>query len=567
MKRLLFLLFFLLFPIYGYCASIVNVEYIHQAIKQKWNVDIPYSAQLENPKIAANMKYLLTMIDRANARLNGFETTTYGDNATYATLAAADTIATDAAVQGLIAEMEYPFSFASNSSSTTFSFQISAAGTFYVDWGDGTVERYEKNNTSLQTISHTYSDAVSNYKIRLGGQATRYNYYSGAISFMDGGCTLKSIEGSLGEIFPYGNNLNFYRAFESCKGLTDIPENLFAGIQGAPAQNMFSSTFARCSGLTSIPENLFAGIQGAPAYAMFMNTFSGCSGLTGSIPENLFAGIKGAPAHAMFMGTFYGCSGLTSIPENLFAGIQGAPAQSVFSDTFSNCSGLTSIPENLFAGIQGAPAIGMFSNTFKGCSGLTGSIPENLFAGIKGAPARTMFYMTFYGCSGLTGSIPEKLFAGIQGAPANIMFGSTFYGCSGLTSIPENLFAGIRGAPAGDMFGSTFYGCSSLTSIPENLFAGIQGAPAVRMFYRTFYDCKGLTGSIPENLFAGIQGAPAQNMFERTFFGCSGLTGPSARINGEYLYNIWPNNISNMASMYYGATGLSDYSEIPAGMK
>ena len=420
MKRLLFLLFFLLFPIYGYCASIVNVEYIHQAIKQKWNVDIPYSAELENPKIAANMKYLLTMIDRANARLNGFETTTYGDNATYATLAAADTIATDAAVQDLIAEMEFPFSFASNSSSATFSFQISAAGTFYVDWGDGTVERHEKTNTSNQTISHTYSDAASNYKMRLGGRATKYNYNYAAISFSDRGCILKSIEGSLGEIFPYAGNLNFAYTFDGCDYLSDIPENLFAGIQGAPAQNMFSSTFARCSGLTSIPENLFAGIQGAPAYAMFMNTFSGCSGLT-SIPENLFAGIKGAPAHAMFMGTFYGCSGLTSIPENLFAGIQGAPAE------------------------------GLFMNTFKGCSGLTGSIPENLFAGIKGAPARTMFYMTFYGCSGLTGSIPENLFAGIQGAPANIMFGSTFFGCSGLTSIPENLFAGIQGAPAGHM--------------------------------------------------------------------------------------------------------------------
>ena len=202
MKRLLFLLFFLLFPIYGYCASIVNVEYIHQAIKQKWNVDIPYSAQLENPKIAANMKYLLTMIDRANARLNGFETTTYGDNATYATLAAADTIATDAAVQDLIAEMEFPFSFTSNSNSTTFSFRIYAAGTFYVDWGDGTVERYDKNDTFKQTISHTYSDAASNYKIRLGGRATAYSDGYGAISF--GGasiCTLKSIEGSLGEIF------------------------------------------------------------------------------------------------------------------------------------------------------------------------------------------------------------------------------------------------------------------------------------------------------------------------------------------------------------------------------
>ncbi len=422
MKRLLFLLFFLLFPIYGYCASIVNVEYIHQAIKQKWNVDIPYSAELENPKIAANMKYLLTMIDRANARLNGFETTTYGDNATYATLAAADTIAVDAAVQDLIkaVEIDYPFSFTSNSSSTTFSFQISAAGTFYVDWGDGTVERYVKTDTYSQTIRHTYSDAASNYKIRLGGMATRYNSraYSSAILFsIENKCSLKSIEGSLGEIFPYGNNLSFYRTFYKCEKLTG-----------------------------SIPENLFAGIQGAPTKRMFEETFLGCGGLTGSIPEDLFAGIQGAPADNMFDGIFAYCHGLTG-----------------------------SIPENLFAGIQGAPAFAMFSNTFVSCGGLTGSIPENLFAGIQGAPAQSMFEGTFAACYSLT--------------------------------------------------------------------------------------------SIPENLFGDIQGAAAGYMFSYTFNGCSGLTGPSARINGEYLYNIWPNYIGYMREMYSGATGLSDYSEIPAGMK
>ena len=512
MKRLLLLLFFLLFPIYGYCASIVNVEYIHQAIKQKWNVDIPYSAELENPKIAANMKYLLTMIDRANARLNGFETTTYGDNATYATLAAADTIAADAAVQDLIAEIEFPFSFASNSSSATFSFQISAAGTFYVDWGDGTVERYVKTDTYSQTIRHTYSDAASNYKIRLGGMATRYNSraYSSAILFsIENKCSLKSIEGSLGEIFPYGNNLSFYRTFYKCEKLTgSIPENLFAGIQGAPTKRMFEETFLGCGGLTgSIPEDLFAGIQGAPADNMFDSTFAYCHGLTGSIPENLFAGIQGAPAFAMFSNTFVSCGGLTG-----------------------------SIPENLFAGIQGAPVDFMFSSTFKSCYGLTGGIPGSLFAGIEGAPAQYMFSDTFSGCSGLTGSIPGNLFAGIQGAPAQSMFYGTFANCYRLTSIPGNLFAGIQGAPAQSMFEGTFAACYSLTSIPENLFGDIQGAAA-------------------------------GYMFSYTFNGCSGLTGPSARINGEYLYNIWPNNISNMASMYYGATGLSDYSEIPAGMK
>ena len=198
----------------------------------------------------------------------------------------------------------------------------------------------------------------------------------------------------------------FNGTFFGCSRLTgSIPENLFAGIKGAPASYMFYGTFSDCRGLTgSIPEKLFAGISGAPASAMFYGTFNGCRGLTGSIPENLFAGVSGAPASSMFSSTFYGCSGLTgSIPENLFAGISGAPAYAMFISTFSDCVGLTSIPENLFAGVSGAPASDMFRNTFYGCSGLTGEIPLGLFGNLSGAPASSMFDYTFYNCKGLTG--------------------------------------------------------------------------------------------------------------------------------------------------------------------
>ena len=99
-------------------------------------------------------------------------------------------------------------------------------------------------------------------------------------------------------------------------------------------------------------------------YSMFSN-----SGLT-SIPENLFAGIFGAPAESMFTGTFSGTQ-ITSIPADLFAGISGAPAESMFYYTFADTR-ITSIPENLFAGISGPVADGMFSHTFDSCSALTG---------------------------------------------------------------------------------------------------------------------------------------------------------------------------------------------------
>ena len=143
-----------------------------------------------------------------------------------------------------------------------------------------------------------------------------------------------------------------------------------------------------------------------------------------------------------------------------------------------------------------------------------------------------------------------------------------FSGCSGLTgAIPDGLFGNLTGAPASGMFSHTFHVCSGLTgAIPDGLFAGISGAPASNMFDYTFYGCSGLT-SIPENLFGNISGTAQSSMFNRTFYNCTSLTGPSARINGQYLYEIWPDATTQFGDMYYRATGLSDYSNIPAAWK
>ncbi len=579
-------------------SPMVNVKYIHQAIAAKWGINIAYHPNLKNERAAANMRYLMGMIDVANKRLGGTDKR-YGDSI-YATSYAASKNTVDKAVATLIKPKPktFPFTATTTSDTTSFSFGIGAAGEFWVDWGDGSdVETITKTSTSSQTISHTYTTAAA-YDIRIGGAATKYSTSSiAAISFRSNK-NLAGISGSLGAIFPTlanGSQPIFYATFSSCTNLTgSIPENLFAGIKGRPASYMFYETFGNCKGLTGeIPENLFAGISGAPAQSMFRYTFSGCSGLTGEIPENLFAGISGAPAESMFDGTFSSCTGLTSIPENLFAGISGAPASEMFNYTFYNCSGLTgeipgnlfagikgrpaskmfnytfsdctgltSIPEGLFAGISGAPASDMFNGTFWRCSGLTGSIPAGLFGNLSGAPADSMFSSTFSGCSGLTGSIPAGLFGNLSGAPADSMFSSTFSGCSGLTgSIPENLFAGISGKPAHYMFSGTFARCTGLTSIPENLFSGIRGAPASRMFDSTFSGCSGLTGEIPENLFAGISGAPAESMFDGTFSSCTGLTS----IPENLFAGISGAPASEMFNYtFYNCSGLTG--SIPAGL-
>jgi hypothetical protein len=415
----------------AHAGPAANVEYIHNAVREKWGIELTTSA---NPRTIANMEYLLATVDIVNERLNGrpIKKTEWKK---YATGQVVDTIATDFAVSKLIG-LEWPFEITTVETSG-FSFSIQPAGIFYVDWGDGTVQKIERTNTTAKTYSHKYNVAGV-YKIRLRGEATKYaGYNPKTISFTDCG-KLAGIEGSLGRIFSKlsnGSRPKFINTFSGCKNLKSIPEDLFAGVSGVPSMNMFNGTFRNCTGLTSIPEKLFAGISGAPAERVFAETFYGCTGLT-SIPENLFAEISGAPAPDMFDNTFWGCSSLALIPKKLFAGISGSPAKSMFSGTFKNCTGLTSIPENLFAGISGAPATSMFSDTFSGCSSLT-SIPENLFGDISGPAASFMFDYMFFDCINLTGPSAringKYLYEIWPDALASTSRGYIYSNCTGLT--------------------------------------------------------------------------------------------------------------------------------------
>ena len=440
-------------------SPMVNVKYIHQAIAAKWGINIAYHPNLKNERAAANMRYLMGMIDVANKRLGGTDKR-YGDSI-YATSYAASKNTVDKAVATLIKPKPktFPFTATTTSSTSSFSFSISAAGEFWVDWGDGSdVETITKTDTNNQTISHTYTTAAA-YDIKIGGLATKYSTYLGAISFKSN-TNLAGISGSLGEIFPTladGSQPRFRDTFYNCTNLTgNIPENLFAGLSGAPVSSMFYRTFGGCSRLTGhIPAGLFGNLSGAPAMYMFGSTFTGCSGLTGSIPAGLFGNLSGAPEVYMFASTFRGSSGLTgSIPSGLFGNISGAPAAYMFDGTFNGCTGLTGeIPSGLFGELSGAPAASMFGGTFRGCSGLTGSIPSGLFGNISGTPATYMFDATFNGCSGLTGEIPSGLFGELSGAPAYSMFGGTFRGCSGLTGeIPLGLFGNLSGTLQNNMF-------------------------------------------------------------------------------------------------------------------
>ena len=71
---------------------------------------------------------------------------------------------------------------------------------------------------------------------------------------------------------------NFNDCFYNCKGLTSIPENLFAN---NTAVTTFNNCFRDCSGLPSIPANLFANNT---AVTNFSYCFGRCTSLTSSCP-------------------------------------------------------------------------------------------------------------------------------------------------------------------------------------------------------------------------------------------------------------------------------------------
>ncbi len=360
--------------------------------------------------------------------------------------------------------IENKFQITTTNDTNKFVFNMSAKGTFYIDWGDGNVQMINRTGTTITEYTHNYASA-NEYIIKFGGRATGYTTVGGNAANMAAilfGNTsdfthnntydnIKQISGSLGAIFPTigtgstsAYQPRFYTLFYKCSNLIGpIPADLFSGITGKGQGYMFRAIFAGCTSLSgtdiddpnnpgmkyAIPPTLFSGLSGAPATYMFYAAFNGCSGLTGTIPGDLFSGLSGKPAASMFSSTFYKCSNLTgtdiddpnnpgmkyAIPPTLFAGISGAPATSMFNGTFSTCSKINgTIPGNLFSGIQGRPANSMFTNTFYSCFYLKGQIPGDLFSGIIGKPATSMFYRTFYNDSRLSGSVPPELFAGID---------------------------------------------------------------------------------------------------------------------------------------------------------
>ena len=306
-------------------APIANVEYIHKYIKQKWGIDIAYNPELASVKQAANMKYLLTLVDIANTRLNGFKTSSYGTGQ-YATTQVTNTIATVKAVDTLIRLQDVgTFWYITDDTVTTPTFDIQE-GRFIIDWGDGTQTEAIHTPTAAHTAyPHRYTDGVAQHTVRISGRATKYSGLgnkpdapAAAIQFWSTSNNLLGVGGCLGCVFPTigsgdedGQQPTFFKAFLGQKNIKELPVGFFDGVHGKPSHGMFHSTFQE-SGLESIPNRLFTNINGSAADVIntFRDTFNRCGNLA-EIPANLFGDITDVEKREFFWGMFYGDGNLT----------------------------------------------------------------------------------------------------------------------------------------------------------------------------------------------------------------------------------------------------------------
>ena len=234
------------------CAGLATVGAVHDYVREKWDIDIPYKAGTESHIV--NMKYLMQLVDAANLELNGWETTDYAKDATYAISAIASDAAARDAVNRLIEIVKYHFFFTSATTSTLMYVIITPAGTFYIDWGDGTHQRVKiKTPGGAPWISHNYTDAASNYEIGLGGKPTAYSQSTGVMTFELRESRLKSMRGCIGCVFPTlpdGSQPSFVGLFTNNSSLSsEIPENFLDGIHGEPRAGMFNGMFNGCSNI------------------------------------------------------------------------------------------------------------------------------------------------------------------------------------------------------------------------------------------------------------------------------------------------------------------------------
>ena len=487
---------------------------------------------------------------------------------------------------------------------SSFKFDLSAKGTFYVDCGDsGALSGTEASGKTISKstpVSVTYTctwTSAGTHTIRFGGIATQYASVASDVSsdnaviifdkLLDGNAAkIASVSGSLVELFPQiGTSVNqipqFINTFKNATSLATIPSTLFDGyVGGDNAAFMFSGTFSGCTALTSMPENLFRTIT-TPANSMFAQTFEGCTNMSNYIPPSTFIGLiaTGNPtATDIWYNTFEDTGLATSCPSGIpqyITGYEGnsnnttwngpvscgcAPAAHLENGT-CHCDTFTVTTTNLSANYEMSfmmSAAGIF-----GVDWGDGSPVETIYRVGNTDSAQTYSHTYTSAGSytiGLCGTPTAYHIPGTADKPpitdTTISFSTTSK--NKIASIGGSLgalFPTLNGGTSDKdfpRFYKTFQECTAITSIPADLFTGVTGS-ANAMFRETFDRCSGIT-TIPSNLFSGAYGG-AKFMFRSVFNLCTSLTA----MPEDLFKNITNAYEGQFKYSFYGDTAMTGY--------
>ena len=448
-------------------------------------------------------------------------------------------------------------------------------GGFAVDWGDGTSTAFNKTSSSVQNVTHVYSDVNREYLVQVASvadsvndQSIKYGISSLYVS-SDLAPTVIKLGGSLGKLFQGSKMSLFTDSFKSATNLIEISPTLFNGFTTVQ-KNFADSMFASCVSLPTIPLNLFVGITPASgATNIFTQMFAGCTelatitnqngGKTPFIPMDFVYDILPSFPTSQFAFMLTGTSLLSNCPDGFVTNktvskpvcqpneftITTTDNTSSFNFALSAAGtyyidwGDSTQVVTLDAPVSSS-AMHTVSHTYKTAGKykiqFAGQATEYYPDGQWGMNTSAISFVNNTNVAEIDGSLGAIFATLTSGEQTQPRFKETFKGNTSLNgSIPETLLDGIYGQPSRRMFQDMFRGCTNLGgSIPSNMFANISGTPTDYLFSGTFADCKNLSGQIPAfDTFTGTLTAEQNTKaFGATFWNA----GVGADENGTPLF-------------------------------
>jgi surface protein len=375
-----------------------------------------------------------------------------------------------------------------------------SAGTYTVDWGDGSSTvaiasgtqanyLYDYASVSGSPITHnglTYKQVIvtvtpttanlTGINLNLKNNASTgfaglSAYDSSWLDISVNGANLTSITiaSPANQVVPRllesatigqhsGGFGNYSYMFNGCVNLRNVSIS-------SSSSNVTNTTnmFNACRNLTSVP------LFNTAAVTAMDSMFSGCSALS-TVP--LFNTASATGMTSMFSG----CASLTTVPLFNTASATG------MASMFSGCASLTTVP--LFNTASATSMTSMFS----GCSSLT-TVPLFNTAAVTG------MNLMFSSCSSLT-TVPLFNTAAVTGSMS-----SMFSSCIALTTVPLFNTAAVTN------MGSMFSVCTSLTTVP--LF----NTALVTNMSTMFNGCSSLTSLPALNTASAPSSASLASMF------------------------------------------------------